>query len=1276
MEKIIKTTQYSQEDLFFRSNLDLPKSSGSYFFDSDNLFIDARLKSVEIKNFKSIKHQKIEMKDLTLITGYNSSGKSTISQFITMVIQWLSGLNASSEIDINGPLISLGTFSEIINRNAKNESLTISLEFECKGENLTSFTKILTIEFTNADLERNDDSSDLKTFMNQYLKNAPLDSRYYLKVKSFEKKIIITSSNFAAIKEQNILGEVPHWKKDLGIFINKIIESKFTSSQIKNHNNSSVYNREDVSSIEISYLYKNHGDKNQNRKDTNNIYERTNFGRNFTNFLDDFNEGGDFPFTLTSLESNINIFINENTNPVDYFYMYQLFPLARGGSQQNTSLLSENSILTENSNALSGSVIVSGKSLLKWRLFNELKLVFQGSNNEIPELIFLNSLFEPGLLLKQQPLDSNQKKQLNKFIKNYINIKSIQFLDFDYLEKFEAAIEDINSDIYENFLNDVNIYLEEKKEFASLQFTQHRLYDKSSHYSFENVLKPIETDPLPDDILELREELAVLNNDIEKLLLRKKKCSHKGVHLIDSELKELKRLRRNLKQKINRREEEYKKEFPLQKKSSLNLHNSVLKQQQQLQEQDKNFILEIFKESINIDSGKEKLPFSFIESNSNFSKQMRKYLNVNKRFINKPAFNIQDLIDGNFQEGLSYINKSLTNNKDFKNKKEDRSLSLKYNADQKRLKIVENEIIRIEQELTKLFGQNLVTLSTEHHNPKSKTEKFTYESLLEAKQARGNLEQKSGNNYSIYQCQKCYSWHLTNEFLDIEDNKRKEKEKLKEKYLQQYENAKQDLEYFKRQLEDKKDYSNSEFLEYDLAENIYSWTSKVLSDKVFDAESEKKINVYSKTKIKSKRIAEFNLLFNDSFEKSSKVLPQIIKLVEDETERMWESFNLQYSNTEPDEEFSFLFEHELTESLKKIFKNIVKSLHADNGKDTFLTWASIKALNLLINSESADSYNNYLYFLTRKEINSENKFKNTIEKLCKNISWRDVKSMFNDNDLVVAPYKYNFNEFIFTNHLLEDIQILRLKRPDNYETNKTATKHTPVGITGDMTTSLLGTEMPIYDNGNALLDEDNNLYFFKHYEDNEDFQGTQNQKKVLSYVVSQWISYIFNTTTYIETIRETKSETAVKLNDDFLHNVGSGISQVLPVITSVLLSPGKTIFLEEIEQNLHASAQARLLDLLIVHSIEYGTKIIIETHSDHLINRLRLRKAQLSKVSNKREFDWFVYFAELDNSKNTIFRNLLLNSDGMFATENIPKGFFDQPQIDILNLLNINSKDI
>ena len=1257
MEKVKKTTEYSGQefinkffyDASFRMNLDSPKSSGSYFFDSDDLFKHAKLKSVEIKNFKSIKHQKIEVKDLTLITGYNSSGKSAVSQFITMVIQWLSGLNASSEIDINGPLISLGTFSEIINRNAKdNESLTISFEFECTGERYSLFTKILTIEFTEEDLNRYEVDWD-----DSIRGVDSIDNRYYLKVKSFEKKIVITRdpvTNFSVIREQNILGEVPPWKQELGLFINKIIESKFSSSQIKKHNKESFYNREDVSSIEISYLYRHLGDKHKNHKDTSNILERRTIGYNFTNFLYEFIPDVNFPFSLTSLESNIDVFVNKNENPIDNFYLYQLFPSLRGSNQQNTSLLGEKS------EELQNSVFVSGKSILKWRLYNELKLAFQGSNSTIPQLNFLNSLFEPALLRKQQSLDSNQKKQLSRFIKKFINIESLKFIDFDYLDKYKEDANNTNTDIYDNFIDKATNHLEKKDSILDDNSPRRPI----SYEIYDNYYGDDDFDfiPIPDDIINLRKELDILNTDIEKLLAKQKKSSYENVHSIDNELKELKRIRRNLKLKINRRENKFKKEFPMSKRSTLTEKERTLINEKDHQEEQKKFVLEIFKESINIDNGNSKIPFSFIESNSTFSKRNRENLNVAKRINSKPAFNIQDLIDGNFKEGLSYINKSLRNNGDIAKNKDEMSSNLSYKADLKRLKSVENEKYRLENMLKKLYGQNLRFLSHEHHNPNSKTEKFEYETLLEAKQAKGNLEQKIGENLFFYRCQKCYSFHIKTDFLP-DGEKRKKTEKLREQKSLRYEEVQQEYENLKRKLRDNLNSENLEYLEYDLIEDINWWTKKIFS-------SEKN----------SESFKSFNFLFTEAFENSSKVLPKIVNLVDDETERLWNEFIAHYPSLEPDKEFNDLFKPELSQSLQRIFENIVRILNKDNDNDTFLTWTSIKTLNLLINSESSDSYNNFLYFLTKKEIDNKNKFKKSIKKLSENSDWRNLKSIFDDNDLVLAQFKYNFSEFIFTNDFLEDIQILRLKRPDNYETNKTSTKYTPVGITGDMTTSLLGAAIPVSYNGDATTSHrTNNLVFFQEFED-EELDTYSYDQTVLSQAIGEWLSYIFNTNASIETIRETKSETTVKFNDDFLHNVGSGVSQVLPVITTVLLSPGKTIFLEEIEQNLHASAQARLLDLLIVHTIKYGTKIIIETHSDHLINRLRLRKAQLSKISNDREFDWIVYFAELDNSKNTIFRNLLLDSNGMFAAEDIPKGFFDQPQLDILELLKSNSKEV
>ena len=61
-------------------------------------------------------------------------------------------------------------------------------------------------------------------------------------------------------------------------------------------------------------------------------------------------------------------------------------------------------------------------------------------------------------------------------------------------------------------------------------------------------------------------------------------------------------------------------------------------------------------------------------------------------------------------------------------------------------------------------------------------------------------------------------------------------------------------------------------------------------------------------------------------------------------------------------------------------------------------------------------------------------------------------------------------------------------------------------------------------------------------------------------------------------VRESSySKYNIYLGNDLISNVGSGISQALPIILNILISSkGRIIFLEEVEQNLHASAQAKL----------------------------------------------------------------------------------------------------
>ena len=73
-----------------------------------------------------------------------------------------------------------------------------------------------------------------------------------------------------------------------------------------------------------------------------------------------------------------------------------------------------------------------------------------------------------------------------------------------------------------------------------------------------------------------------------------------------------------------------------------------------------------------------------------------------------------------------------------------------------------------------------------------------------------------------------------------------------------------------------------------------------------------------------------------------------------------------------------------------------------------------------------------------------------------------------------------------------------------------------------------------------------------------------------------------------------------------LIDVGYGVSQVLPVITELLRRDAPTMFLlQQPEVHLHPSAQAALGSLFCQVA---GPKrqLVIETHSDHLLNRVRM----------------------------------------------------------------------
>lgn len=130
-------------------------------------------------------------------------------------------------------------------------------------------------------------------------------------------------------------------------------------------------------------------------------------------------------------------------------------------------------------------------------------------------------------------------------------------------------------------------------------------------------------------------------------------------------------------------------------------------------------------------------------------------------------------------------------------------------------------------------------------------------------------------------------------------------------------------------------------------------------------------------------------------------------------------------------------------------------------------------------------------------------------------------------------------------------------------------------------------------------------------------------------------------------------------------HVGVGVSQLLPVVVSCLLArPGSLLIFEQPELHLHPKVQTLLADFLLAAAAS-GRQCIVETHSEYLVNRLRLRIAESaeSEVSDLTK----VFFVEQDSNGNAVYRPVDINEYG--AVLDWPEGFFDQSHLEAENIV-------
>lgn len=188
------------------------------------------------------------------------------------------------------------------------------------------------------------------------------------------------------------------------------------------------------------------------------------------------------------------------------------------------------------------------------------------------------------------------------------------------------------------------------------------------------------------------------------------------------------------------------------------------------------------------------------------------------------------------------------------------------------------------------------------------------------------------------------------------------------------------------------------------------------------------------------------------------------------------------------------------------------------------------------------------------------------------------------------------------------------------------------------------------------------------------------EKKVntVSKQVEYWMDYIIPgieiSTDDITDLRVSKMMLQQSaLDTGFLspYNFGFGISYVLPIILTGLIAKKGSVFLvENPEAHLHPKGQSHIGYFLAMMACA-GVQIVVETHSEHVINGIRIAALKSGMKPEDISINFFA-IKEYDGSAQHTVEHITLND--RMDLEVWPDGFMDQEEEDLRTLRELRRK--
>jgi predicted ATPase len=122
-------------------------------------------------------------------------------------------------------------------------------------------------------------------------------------------------------------------------------------------------------------------------------------------------------------------------------------------------------------------------------------------------------------------------------------------------------------------------------------------------------------------------------------------------------------------------------------------------------------------------------------------------------------------------------------------------------------------------------------------------------------------------------------------------------------------------------------------------------------------------------------------------------------------------------------------------------------------------------------------------------------------------------------------------------------------------------------------------------------------------------------------------------------------------------NVGFGLTYTLPIIVATLASrPDGLRLFENPEAHLHAKGQVKLAELAARAAAD-GVQIVLETHSDHILNGVRIAVHKGIIPADLVQLHFFQR-REIEGQVRHVVTSPQIDSDGRI--DDWPEGFFDE----------------